>query len=89
MTRDRDRYVPTAAQLAAQSRGDDAFACLQCGCRASEVLYTRQPSGFVKRVRVCLNKACRMPRDTEEHQVPPGFKVVVVPEDEEELEEVA
>jgi transcriptional regulator NrdR family protein len=73
----------TARQLQAQTNGTDPWACPKCGCKATEVIDSRRRDGDParRRLRACLH--CHHPRETEEHIVPQGFKVVVVPEDEE------
>jgi transcriptional regulator NrdR family protein len=57
--------------------------CRMCGCMMTEVADSR-PTGFAsaKRQRQCRN--CKEPVTTYEVPVPEGFKVKVVPEDEEE-----
>lgn len=83
MTRPEPQHRPTARQLAAQSQGSDPWACRMCGCRATEVVDSRQHgTGPRKRVRRCLH--CKEPMSTQEIPVPDGFKIAVVPDEEEE-----
>lgn len=83
MTRPAPEDRPTPAELIARRNGKDPWACRMCGSRATEVVDSRQHgTGPRKRVRRCLH--CKEPSTTQEIPVPEGFKVKVVPEDEEE-----
>ena len=75
-------------QLQAEARGAsgaDPWACRSCGCRLWSVKDSRLAgAGPRKRERVCEN--CGEPMTTQELPVPPGHKLAVVPDEEEECE---
>lgn len=79
-----DRLRKSLEQLkreARQGEGADPWACRVCGCRATEVVDSRQHGvGPRVRQRRCLH--CKEPLTTQEVPVPPGFKIVVVSEEE-------
>lgn len=86
MTRPPPEDRPTAEQLAAQAAGNNPWACPRCGCRGPHrVANSYEAGGERKRRRICRNCGQGLIR-TSEVPVPDGFKVVVVPEDEEEIE---
>lgn len=73
---------PTPQELIAGNKGDP-WACRSCGCKRWKVVDSRQ-YGIEprKRERICGN--CGEPLPTQEVPVPPGYKLVVVPEEDEE-----
>lgn len=73
---------PTLEELAAQANGTDPWACPRCGCKDWRVRDTRFRDDTVKRQRVCRH--CKTPIVTREVPCPEGFKVVAVPDEEEE-----
>lgn len=74
----------TLAQMQREAVEGEGGGCRMCGCKMTEVADSR-PLGFAsaKRQRRCRN--CKEPVTTVEVPVPEGFKIKVVPEDEEEV----
>ena len=71
---------PTARELAA--RGNMPWACPACGCRDWRVIDSRWKGGDKVRERRCRH--CHHPLPTSEVPCPPGFRVVVVPDGDED-----
>ena len=74
-----DKPRKTLAQMKAEAT-DDPWKCPKCGCKDWRVLDSYETGGKRRRVRCCRN--CRKVIETFEAPCPPGFRVVVVPEDE-------
>lgn len=74
---------PSARQIAAQASGGNPWECRVCGCKDWRVRDSRyNGDGPRKRERACRH--CGEPLTTQEIPVPEGFKIKVVPEEEEE-----
>jgi hypothetical protein len=75
-----DRPRKTLRQLSAEATNPrDPWAC-RCGCKKTEVVRTALRGGVRRRERRCLD--CGEPMDTLEIPVPPGMRLVVIPETE-------
>lgn len=75
------------AARAAKNANAGGWECPHCGCKDTKVRKTWHPADpaiFARRSRVCGNCGKSAPSPTTEVEVPKGFKVVVVPDDDEE-----
>lgn len=76
-----DKPRKMLSQMKAEGEADP-WACPKCGCRDYRVLNTYYVDGHPRRRRCCRN--CRKVVHTDEVMCPPGFRVVVLPQDEPE-----
>lgn len=66
---------PTLNELA----GKGPWECPRCGSKLWKVVTTYACAGHVSRQRVCYHCG-QETKKTQEHEVPKGFRVVVVPD---------
>lgn len=88
---------PSLADLQARARGEgkaDPSACPRCGCRhvvlssPVDTTYLVRDQSERKRSRICRNCGNEV-FPTSEVYCPKGFRVLVVPEDELDIEDAA